>query len=307
MIWKKKGHIFCPRGEFGWMISHAQVPTVYLMEDRLRVFFSTRNSDGKSLTACIDLDRNNPTKIIHLYKDPLLGFGKPGTFDDDGVMPSYVLNNNQQLLLYYSGWNQRVNVPYHNAMGLAVSLDDGLTFNRMYDGPVMDRVTTEPYLAVTPSVLKEEDDWKMWYVSGTSWKLVNQKYEPIYVIKYAYSQDGIAWKRPNVTCIQPAHEFEAFSHPNVLKFNHIYHMWYCFRNSDDYRDGKGSYRIGYAQSIDGIVWQRKDNEFNMSTSSEGWDSTMMCYPYVVKENDKLIMFYNGNGFGKSGFGYAVLE
>ena len=307
MSWKKKGCIFQPNGELGWMISHAQVPTIHVMEDRFRVFFSTRKSNGKSLTACVDLDKDDPKKIKHLYEKPVLGFGKPGTFDDEGVMPGYVVKHHHQLLLYYTGWNQRVSVPYHNAMGLAVSDDDGISFSRMYDGPIMDRTTTEPYLAVTPSVLKENNGWKMWYVSGIEWKLVEQKYEPIYVIKYAHSQDGIVWQRPNITCILQHDEHEAFSHPNVLKIDDIYHMWYCYRDSYDYRDGHGSYRIGYAQSIDGIKWQRKDDEIGIVFSPEGWDSTMMCYPYVVKDNDKLIMFYNGNGFGKTGFGYAIFE
>ena len=307
MSWKKQGHIFQPNGQFGWMISHAQVPTVHVMDDRFRVFFSTRNTTGKSLTACIDIDKNNPTIIKQLYTNPVLDFGKPGTFDDDGVMPSYVLSHEGQLLMYYSGWNQRVSTPYHNAMGLAISQDNGLSFNRLSDGPIMDRSLHEPYLAVTPSVIKEHNQWKMWYVSGVKWELIGQKYEPVYVIKYAHSTDGIHWHRPNQICIEQQFENEAFSHPNVLKFNHTYHMWYCYRSSHDYRDGTGSYRIGYAQSSDGIAWQRKDDEVGITTSSQGWDSTMLCYPYVVNIDNQLMMFYNGNGFGKSGFGYAIWE
>ncbi len=301
------GLIFQPGGEHGWMISHAQVPTVHVLEDRFRVFFSTRNQDGKSLTACIDLDKSDPSKIIHLYEQPVLGFGNPGTFDDDGVMPSYVVKHQQQLLMYYSGWNQRVNVPYHNAMGLAVSHDDGLSFTRMYEGPIMDRINTEPYLAVTPSVLKEGDAWKMWYVSGIRWILVEQKYEPVYVIKHAYSDDGIHWQRPGGICLVQNHENEAFSHPNVIKQDETYHMWYCSRASHDYRDGNGSYKIGYATSTNGTDWQRRDSEAGISISEEGWDSKMICYPYVVEADKKRYMFYNGNGFGKSGFGYAVWE
>lgn len=307
MSWKKKGLIFQPSGEFGWMMSHAQVPTAHVMEDRLRIFFSTRNTAGKSLTACIDLDKNNPSNILHLYENPVLDFGNPGTFDDDGVMPSYIIKTGQQLRLYYSGWNQRVKVPYHNAMGLAVSNDDGLSFHRLHEGPIMDRITTEPYLAVTPSVLKEGDFWKMWYVSGIKWKLVDQKYEPIYVIKYADSLDGVTWRRPNHTCIEQNHEDEAFSHPNVLKINDIFYMWYCYRDSHDYRDGLGSYRIGHAESSDGLSWQRKDDQAHIDVSEDGWDSKMVCYPYVVQFENKRIMFYNGNGFGKSGFGYAIWE
>ncbi len=307
MSWKKKGLIFQPSGEFGWMISHAQVPTVHVMEDRFRVFFSTRNSVGKSLTACIDLDKNNPSIIKQLYNQPVLDFGMPGTFDDDGVMPSYALQHEHKLYLYYSGWNQRVNVPYHNAMGLAVSQDEGLSFTRLYEGPIMDRIKTEPYLAVTPSVYKDKNSWKMWYVSGIRWQLIEQKYEPVYVIKYAHSTDGVNWERPNLTCIEQAHENEAFSHPNVVKIDDTFHMWFCCRDSHDYRDGSGSYKIGYATSFDGMSWQRKDAQAGISPAEEGWDSKMICYPYVVKLGKKLMMFYNGNSFGKSGFGYAIWE
>ena len=35
---------------------------------------------------------------------------------------------------------------------------------------------------------------------------------------------------------------------------------------------------------------------------------MVEYPYVVeKDKKKLLMFYNGNGFGKEGIGYAEIE
>lgn len=307
MAWKKKGLIFKPDSQFDWMLSHAQVPTVHVMADRFRVFFASRNHAGKTLPACIDLDLNDPAKIIQLHEKPILDFGKPGTFDDDGVMPSYVVKDRQQLWLYYSGWNQRTHVPYHNAMGLAVSDDDGLSFRRVFEGPIMDRITTEPYLAVTPSIIRENDQWKMWYVSGLRWISVNQKYEPVYVIKYAHSTDGIHWQRPNITCIPQKFENEAFSHPNVIFSDGKYHMWYCYRDSHDYRDGAGSYRIGNAISTDGMHWQRQDENVGITTSDEGWDSKMICYPYIVKVEEKLIMFYNGNGFGKSGFGYAIWE
>ena len=64
---------------------------------------------------------------------------------------------------------------------------------------------------------------------------------------------------------------------------------------------------GYAESNDGLEWKRKDEEVGIETSDNGWDSEMLAYPYIYKHNEKIYMFYNGNGFGKSGFGYAELE
>jgi sucrose-6-phosphate hydrolase SacC (GH32 family) len=307
MRWEKQDFIFMPDGEVPWMQSHAQTPTVYVMSDRLRVYFSTRNAAGKSQIACVDLDKKNPSKIIHLYDEPVLSFGKPGTFDDDGVMPSYVLEYENQVWMYYSGWNQRVTVPYHNAMGLAISHDQGLTFERIADGPIMDRTLHEPYIAVTPSILREKHIWKMWYISGIRWELIHSQYEPIYVIKYAESHDGITWQRYPEVVIEQAHSHEAFSRPYAVKIDGVYNLWYCYRGSFDFRDGTQAYRIGHAYSKDGVHWIRNDANVGITVSPNSFDSMMLCYPCIVQVEEKYYMFFNGNGFGKSGMGYATLQ
>jgi hypothetical protein len=86
-----------------------------------------------------------------------------------------------------------------------------------------------------------------------------------------------------------------------------YHMWFCHRGIEDFRDGRNSYRIGYATSADLTVWHRDDTSAGIGVSSDGWDAAMIAYPYVFPVGDHVWMLYNGNGFGASGFGYAVLE
>ncbi|MGC3940412.1 hypothetical protein ACOTTU_21640 [Roseobacter sp. EG26] len=307
MKWLRKGRIFDPAEHPDWAGTHAQVPTPLLYDDRVRVFYADRFSDGRSYTTYVDLERGNLSNMIYAHKKPILDFGAPGTFDDDGVMPSCALRRDGQVYLYYSGWNRGMTVPYRNSVGIAVSDDDGTTFRRLYEGPVLERCPTEPYIAVTPTILKEGDLWRMWYISGVRWVDVNGKYEPVYVIKYASSRDGISWDRPNHLCIPPSHDTEAFSHPNVVKDGDLYRMWYCFRNSHDYRDGAGAYRIGYAESSDGLDWTRMDDKGGLQTTGEGWEATMTCYPYALQIDGRIHMFYNGNGFGRSGFGYAILE
>lgn len=302
MTWRKLGNIFNPK-EQDWISSHAQVPTVLVQENHIRVYFAARDDDGKSYPTFIDVDKEDPTQVVYQHKKAILTRGKPGTFDDDGVMPGYVLAKENKIFMYYSGWNAKVSTPYHNSTGLAVSTD-GIHFERVFEGPVMDRTPTEPYLAVTPSVLFEDTIWKVWYISGIRWDLVDGKYEPVYVIKYATSVDGIHWDRPPEICITQAHEQEAFSHPTVIKDGGLYHMWYCFRDSCDYRGGKGSYRIGYATSSNGIKWDRKDQLAAIDVSQSGWDSEMICYPYVIQIGTERYMFYNGNGFGQTGIGVA---
>jgi hypothetical protein len=85
-------------------------------------------------------------------------------------------------------------------------------------------------------------------------------------------------------------------------------MWYSYRGGVDYRTNpQASYRIGYAQSKDGISWTRMDDSAGIDVSSEGWDAEMIEYPHVVQHHRTRYMFYNGNKFGESGFGFAELS
>jgi len=307
MRWVRKGRIFDPRRHKDWAGTHAQVPTPLLYPDRIRVFYADRTADNKSFATYLDIDRHDFTNILYCHKGPILPFGARGTFDDDGMMPGVAVRHDGLVYLYYTGWNRGVTVPYRNSIGILVSEDDGTSFRRLYEGPVIDRSPQEPHMAVTPHILKEGALWRMWYISGLDWADIDGRLEPVYVIKDATSYDGLSWDRPNRQCIEQAHELEAFAHPCVVKHGDRYRMWYCFRHSRDFRDGAGAYRMGYAESADGVAWERIDRVGGLDVVPEGWDSTMTCYPSVFEIDGRLVMIYNGNGFGQTGFGYAVLE
>jgi hypothetical protein len=307
MRWIRKGQIFDPRQHKGWAGTHAQVPTPLLYPDRIRIFYADRTAENKSFITYLDIDRGDFTKILYCHKAPILPLGSRGTFDDDGMMPGAAVRHDGRVYLYYTGWNRGVTVPYRNSIGLLVSDDDGTIFRRLYEGPVLDRTPHEPHMAVTPAVLKEGALWRMWYISGLGWADIDGHLEPVYVIKDATSHDGIAWDRPNRQCVPQAHELEAFAHPSVMKRGDRFSMWYCFRHSRDFRDGDGAYRIGYAESADGVTWERMDRAGGLDVAADGWDATMVCYPSVLEIDGRIVMIYNGNSFGQTGIGYAVLE
>jgi hypothetical protein len=60
------------------------------------------------------------------------------------------------------------------------------------------------------------------------------------------------------------------------------------------------YRLGYAESVDGLNWKRKDNDADIQRSPEGWDSQMVCYASVIEAGNRTFLFYNGNNNGESG-------
>lgn len=307
MTWMKLGRIAALTPSSARATNHMQVPAPILLGPIIRVYFAARSASGRSYPAFFDVASSDPMNVLCIQERPVLNWGPPGTFDDEGIMPACVVGNGNELWMYYSGWNRRSTIPYHNTTGVAVSRDGGATFTRMFDGPILERTAIEPYIAVTPWVKKDQDRWRMWYVSGTAWERVGSKFEPVYTIKYAESGNGVDWKRENIECIHQKHPMEACAHPTVVEWGGQYHMWFSYRDTRDFRDGLGSYRIGYARSRDGILWHRDDEQAGIGLSEAGWDSTMICYPSVIEVDGRVYMFYNGNGFGQTGVGCALLD
>ena len=309
MKWEKLDKIFSPNGEFGWINSHAQVPTVLVKENEniVRIYFAARPEPYKTLPSFIDIDINDFSKILHINEKPLLKLGRPGTFDEHGIMPSSVVEHDGKVYLYYSGWQRSVGVPYNNYTGVAISVDGGLTFEKYSEAPILDRNRFELYSATSPCVIFENNLWKMWYCSGVDWVVANGKMEHTYDIKFAHSKDGLNWIQESKSIIAQNYDMEAITKPSVVKIDNVYHMWFCYRGTLDHRGGVNSYKIGYASSLDGTKWIRDDENSGISLSAAGWDSNMIAYPEVVEINKRIFMFYNGNDFGAEGFGFAELR
>jgi len=305
-MWQKKGHIFSVDGQFEWNKSHAQVPVVDVLADRLRIYYATRNNAGKSNVSYIEVEKSNPKKILFENKTTLLEHGKPGAFDDSGIMPSCIINVGTKKFLYYIGWTTRQTVPFSNAVGLAVSDDGGKTFHKISEGPIITVNHIEPYFSGTSYVLFDDNLFKMWYLSCIQWEIIDGRTEPVYNLKYAESTDGINWKQTGKVAISLRDDEGGLVSASVIKENNRYKMWFARRKKSDYRHNtENAYRIGYAESDNGANWERKDDLAGIDVSGEGWDSQMISYPYVFYNDGTLMMVYNGNGFGKTGFGYAV--
>lgn len=310
--WNKLGRIFAPDGRYEWMHSHAQNPSVLPFEDRLRVYFNCRpkkDSSGNftSYPTFVDLDIDDPRKVIHVHDRPLLSLGDLGTFDQFGVMAGSVLPVGNEIWLYYVGWSRCLGVPYHHALGLAVSKDGGTTFSRFGTGPILTRSANEPFIQNSPFVWRKDDLFHMWYSSGIRWVRHDAGVESIYVVMHATSMDGVRWERNGIPCVPTLVEHECQTSPTVLQIGDRFHMWFCYRCGVDFRNAERGYRIGYAWSDDLVSWHREDALGDIPPSAEGWDSQMMCYPCVLEANGRVLMFYSGNDFGRDGFGCAVLE
>ena len=301
MKWIKQGIVFQPQPGSTWMTTHAAVPCVLDTADLVRVYFTGRDPANRSHTGFFDFNPDEPSRVCSVSKDTVLSPGPLGSFDDSGAMASCVLRHQDSVYLYYIGWNLGRTVPFYNSAGLAISRDGGLTFEKASRGPILPRDDIDPYFTASSWVMIEGDLWRMWYLSCCRWEL-DEAGQPkhYYHIKYATSHDGIHWNRTGLVSIdfQSPEEY-AISRPCVIKDDDgLYRMWYSYRGE--------RYRIGYAESTDGMRWTRKDQLAGIEPSNSGWDSEMIEYPCVFRHHGKTYMLYNGNDYGETGIGLASL-
>jgi hypothetical protein len=299
MNWKKIDQLFKP-GKSNWMVTHGQAPFIEIIGDHsCKIHFSGRDLQGRSRGGWVTLDLRN-FSIIDQATRPTLDIGDIGCFDDCGAMPSCIVDQGDLKYMYYTGWSQAVTTPFTFFIGLAISRDGGKVYERYSKAPVLGRNKIDPFLTCSPWVIREDGIWKMWYVSGTGWEYPkgDSKLKHYYRICYAQSDDGLTWNSTGNVCIDFNEDEYAIARPIVYKEDGLYKMWYC------YRGGWDTYRAGYAESKDGLAWTRLDDTVNLDVSAEGWDSDMICYPYVFKYEGMDYMLYNGNAYGKTGFGIA---
>lgn len=302
MKWRKLGLVYAPSGELWWARNYAILPTADIIDEKtVRIYFASLDENRFGRVGYVEIDADNPRRILYETKEPVLDIGEFGTFDDSGVNPSCVISFTRKKYLYYLGWQRCERVPYMIYAGLAIS-DDELRFQKVSHTPVLERTHKEPFLRSAISVLHDNGILRAWYVSGLSWTLIHGSQYPKYVIRYAESSDGTNWVSSDHICInfKNKHEF-GLGRPWVLRDQDTYKMWYSIRSE------KFPYTIGYAKSKDGISWERKDEEVGIYASESGWDAEMICYPCVLDVNGKRYMFYNGNRHGSTGFGCAILE
>ena len=300
MRWVKKGLVL-EAPKLPWAVSHAALPIARPAgATRAEVYYSARDEKNRAQIgrALVDLEEGEPRPEFE--REPLVRLGPPGAFDDSGVTGGCLVEHRGRLHLFYSGWSLDVEVPFLFFIGCAVSDDGGATFEKLSAGPLIGRSRIDPFLTASPSVIVEAGTWRMWYVSGTGWTRTPSSFEPNYRICYAESTDGVDWRVTGRVCIDFEYEGEhAIARPHVVLDGATYRMWYSHRGA--------SYRIGYAESADGLSWTRRDADAGIDVSPHGWDSEMIAYAWVGDLAGRTRMLYNGNAYGRTGIGQAVLE
>ena len=304
MNWLKKRLIYKPPFDGSWKHSSALTPTALQLSDEIiRVYASFRDTRGVGRIGYVDVSAQDPSKIQNISERPVINLGQPGMFDDNGMILGDLIKVKEKIYMYYVGFQLVKHVKFLAYSGLAVSNDNGDTFERYMETPVLDRHEEGLYIRAIHSVLFEDGLFKAWYAVGNGWEEIDGIDYPQYDINYIESKDGINFTKGQKIISNNKSNLEyRIGRPRVYKISDKYVMNFTYGTID------GRYIAGQAMSEDGVSWMRDDSQLGIETSLEGWDSKHLSYPCVLTTTQgKTFMFYNGNDMGKDGFGYAELS
>lgn len=297
MKWKKLGNIFNLEKKNSKMWSHTANPTIlFLDKDTLRIFYSMRDKEGKSNLSYFDYSMKD-LECIKCSTNISLEYGKIGEIDESGIGAGNIINIEGKEYIYYMAWQNENKAHWRGDIARA-KLDKKREYfekDRTFKFSIakdIDKVSLS-----YPFLLKKENKYYMWYGSTITWDYGNG--EMLHIINVAESDDGKEFYNRKQALKYKIGEYQAFSRPSVIYYKDKWRMWFSYRGNGDL------YKIGYAESDDMDNWEIIESGINIS--NKGWDSEMVCYPYVFEYKDKLYMLYNGNGYGKTGIGLAILE
>ncbi|CAG4999718.1 hypothetical protein DYBT9275_02287 [Dyadobacter sp. CECT 9275] len=299
MKWTKIGQIYQVTSNYPETISHASNPVaLHLRGDIYRIFYNGRNVHNKSSISFVDFDIVQNV-ILRDHQRPVFTFGSDSSFYSHGISLGNFWKLGDLSLLSVMSWRFEDSEYWNGQIGL-LRLVNRSNLVLYLNKPLVTNDDQDDISLSYPFVIYDSGVYKMWYGSTISWSSENG--EMIHVIKYAISSNGMDWVKMGIAIPYEIGTAQAFSRPCVLVDKYGYHMWYS------YRSGTGlKYRIGYAYSLDGLNWKREHSLVGIDISASGWDSEMICYPFVFNHNEHRYMLYNGNEFGRTGFGLAIME
>lgn len=301
--WHKLGQLWevPSHGRHPKLLTHAANPLpVHLQGDVYRVFYSGRDARNRSSVGAVDIDIVR-RELVRDHVQPFFEHGREGSFFADGVSIGNCYSVGETRYMLFMGWQAPADGHWRGDIGRLVVRGD-LTLAADGTRPFLGATAEDPVSLSYPWVQAEAGGgWRMWYGSTVTWDAGNG--EMLHVIKTARSTDGHAWERVGQAVPSPVGTAQAFSRPTVARSaDGGLEMWFS------YRSGSGeAYRIGYARSEDGSQWRLALDESGIAVSPGAWDSDMIEYPFVWEHGGAQYMLYNGNGYGRTGFGLAARE
>ena len=302
-MWKKLGLVFdaTKYANQQWFCNSALTPQPFrLNENTIRVFAGFRDTEGVSRIGYVDLASGDPTRILGVSEKPVLDIGRDGCFDDNGVILGDVVQTPFGIYLFYIGFQLVKKAKFLAFSGAALSEDDGETFRRISESPILERDRFQNMIGAIHTARHENGIWRLWFARGDGWEMINGVPYPQYHICYTETKDLLNIPKSTVTCVEAVMPVYRIGRPKVYQVADGTYVMYATNGTTS-----GEYTPSFFRSKDGIKWERDDTSIGIAPSESGWDSETLCYPTLIKDAGQTLMIYNGNKMGFHGFGAAI--
>ena len=304
MRWEKLGRIWDAKSFLDWGKMGTMTPTPILLNERvIRVYCGIRDLNGVARIGYFDVDESDPTKVLGFSREPILDIGVPGSFDDNGMLLGDILRVDDEIRMYYVGFQLAVKAKFLAFGGLAISMDGGNTFKRYSQAPIIDRDNNGLFIRAIHGITQlSNGGYQAWYSEGSSWEIINGKPYPNYSVASIKSMDGLHFyaNQGSGISLQLPGEYR-LGRSRVFSFSENNHIL-----TFTYGTVTGDYKSGYARSKDLVNWERQ-SDWGLEPGPESFDSKHLAYPALIKNvKGDVYCFYNGNDMGSGGIGVARL-
>lgn len=302
-MWQKLGLVFdaAKHANHDWFCNSALTPQPFRLDDKtIRVFAGFRDNSGASRIGYVDLASSDPTRILGVSENPVLGLGRDGCFDDNGVIMGDVVEAPDGIFLFYVGFQLVKKAKFLAFSGVALSEDGGKSFTRISESPVLERTRFQSTIGAIHTARYENGIWRLWFARGDGWEAISGVPYPKYHICYTETKDLLNIPRTALTCVEAVSPEYRIGRPKVYQISDGSYVMYATKGTIS-----GEYTPSFFRSKEGISWERDDAALGIAPSESGWDSETLCYPALIKNAGETLMVYNGNKMGINGFGVAI--
>lgn len=293
--WRKLGRVFAPLG--GLLTrSHVMLPTPHVMADRVRVFYAGCDDDLRGRVFFADFAPEPPFDLMAADPEPVCDVGAPGSFDCDGVNPSQIIETDDGLMLLYIGWRRGpAETPYTLFGGVAKSTDGGMSFERRSE-PLLPPRPGERLFRTAPHISRDEEGYRLLYIGGDRFTSGEAgRATPVYSLMELRSADLWSWNGPARTLMSPdtsAGEV-GFGRPVITPDGNL---MVSLRTLAGYRLVETS--LAFSPEARPVL------EAVVPEPMEAWEAQMTCFGAVCRVGPNELLFYNGDGYGRTGLGLA---
>ena len=261
-----------------------------------RYFTSFLN--GCIITIFLIAQGNTQTVWTKHSDNPVFSLGPSGSWDDAWVAYPFVIHDDTQFIMYYTGWPAVS--PLGAKIGRATS-DDGVNWTREITNPLItvgQNGQWDDGSVFTGPVIFDGSEYKMWYCGFDG---------SIYRSGLAISAYGSGWEKYAGNPVLDLGDSGQWDNmviiSSVIFEDSMYKAWYCGRESTT-----GIWRVGYATSEDGIIWEKYAGNPVLDIGEQGqWDDTDIQMVSVLHNNGIYEMWYGASDGSVKRTGYATSE